>query len=140
MKRFKNVKRLLWVSLMCIPPSFGQTRIPSVPRPPLDCGNYQIQGIVRKNSSGDFILSVHSETKSPFELLLIGGGLFARESHLGNHVIADVYVPQTIHDDRLPFVYLQEFLTTRKIESTDFVDKIQSLSCGQRSKFKPDKG
>lgn len=138
MKLSVVAKTSLWASLWIvqgITQAWGvPKRVPSVPPPDLECGLYRAQGVVQTNRHGHFVLVIHFDTPSPFEVRILGGDLKKRIERLGLVTTIQFYVPNPFRKNPKQSVYLQKFEALER-ENEDYVELLEKLPCGDRRRY-----
>jgi hypothetical protein len=115
------VKQVLLISLLF---SFSLTA--GTTNPSFECGLYQVQGKLRQNNQGHFLLVFNHGSTSPFELILIGGDKDKMITSLDTHIKAKIYVPNPIKTQHRPLVFLKAF-TAGEIKSN--INLLKKTSC-----------
>ncbi len=102
----------------------------------LDCGIYEVQGVLGITESQHFILSVNKGSYSPIEFLVVGGGIEQKLRHLNLPVVARIYLPHHIQGSGGENIV---FLQSIKKQENSLSQGIQSLrkeSCQLHDKYK----
>jgi hypothetical protein len=81
------------------------------------CGIYQVEGVVRINSTGQPLLRVQDQTSSPYELLLIVPDLHQIVLYQNQRLTAEVQVHHEIKGNQQPFVILRRWVKNSLPES-----------------------
>jgi len=107
--------------------------VPSDLPPQMECGTYLARGHVGLADRIQYILTLQYGSYSPYELILLGGKLTDKMNHLGQEITVRVYVPQPIHGNNRPFVFLQDVLENKILESD--IELEHPDPCGLKDKF-----
>lgn len=103
----ENVKNLSLISTLFLGgAAFGL----AIPYPKLECGSYKASGHLHYSKTAGYVLQLRRNSRSPVELLLLGGEpreLFERRD---THVTVRISVSQPIRDPSYPVTRLQTFL------------------------------
>ena len=126
MNPYVAVKLLILTSLWLFLFEANAEQVQFVPQ--FDCGEYLVQGKLILNKENTFVLSVKNGTSSPFELILLGGDFDSKLTAAGKFVGVQVYVPQRITSQKLPYTYL---ISIRSFKTSNpWVTKIKTSKCG----------
>ena len=97
----------------------------------LDCGIYQISGVLKENTRGDTLLSLRHGTTSTIQFIVVSEKTDEIKRRLGLPTKIEVYVPQKIVSNNSPFVIVRKFQTSSFGLKDEIIFKRKS-KCGDK--------
>ena len=104
------------------------------PRPQLNCGTYVLNGQIRLNEQGHYVLVVRPDSPSAFDVVLLGGDQIQLMDRQGTLVAAKVYFPQPSQDNRVAMAYLEDIRKGDPRQHNPV--RLQAEACGQKDRFR----
>lgn len=104
------------------------------PRPNLNCGTYILNGQIRLNEQGHYVLVMRPDSPSAFDVVLLGGDQIQLMDRQGTLVAAKVYFPQPSQDNRVSMAYLEDIRTGDPRQHNPV--RLQAEACGQKDRFR----
>ncbi|MCB0367172.1 MAG: hypothetical protein H6624_04550 [Bdellovibrionaceae bacterium] len=104
------------------------------PRPALNCGTYVLNGQIRLNEQGQYVLVMRADSPSAFDVVLLGGDQVKLIDAQETLVAAKVYFPQPSQDNRVSMAYLEDIRNGDPRQQNPVL--LQLESCGQMERFK----
>ncbi len=90
-------------------PAFASKSIPLYIPLKLDCGIYQISGVLKENKQRETLLSLNHGSTSPIQFIVVSEKTDEIKKRLGLPTKLEVYVPQKIVSNKSPFVIVRKF-------------------------------
>lgn len=92
-------------------------------------------GKLTRNEKGGYVITMNSDSYSPFELLLLGGSIDDKEERLGTRVAVELYLPREKKKAGPPPAFLQKFANLPVNTMVDSLKLLKEEKCQDRARF-----
>ncbi len=133
MIRLINANLVLWASLLCTFNAYSSSlRFDHAKK--ISCGRCEINGMLKRNRNGQFIVQLYGKTPWPLEFVLLGGDISDKLTYLNTPVSAEVYVPKAGKASAIQLVALKKLALNRTNAPEQIIQKSE-LKCHDKTEI-----